>query len=93
MELAERLKVSQSNVSDYERDNLRLHADVIVELTKILGISSDELLGITPDQRAAVVRDVRLARRLAQIDHLPKRDKDALVRTISAFLERSGRAA
>lgn len=93
IELAERLKISQSNVSEYERDNLRLHADIIVELTKILEVSADELLGITPKKHTTVVHDVRLARRLAQIDQLPKRDKDALVRTISAFLERSSHAA
>jgi transcriptional regulator with XRE-family HTH domain len=88
--LAELLQVSQSNVSDYERDNLRLHADIIVALTKILGVSADELLGVAPPPKTTAVRDARLAQRLAGIEKLPKRDRDALLRTISAFLERSG---
>jgi len=89
-DLAARLKVSQSNVSDYERDNLRLHADIIVELTKILDVSADEFLGIDEaDRKPSSIRDHRLAQRLGQIEQLPKRDRDALMRTVSAYLDRA----
>lgn len=84
VELAKRLKVSQANVSDYERDNLRLHADVIVVLTKILDVSADELLGIRVSRRAPV-KDRRFLPELAVIDQLPKRDKEALLRTIRLY--------
>ena len=87
-ELATILKVSQSNVSDYERGHLRLHADVIVTLARVLNVSTDELLGVESSPRRSIVRDRRLLQRLALIERLSKRDKDALLRTITAFLDR-----
>lgn len=88
-EMALRLGVSQGNVSDYERGVLRLHADLIVELARVLDVSADEILGITPSTPPRVAKDKRLLRRVAQIDKLSKRDRDAVVRTIDAFLNKA----
>ena len=85
VELADRLKISQSNVSEYERDNLRMHADIVVELTKILDVSADELLGIRASARQPPIKDRRFLHELAAIDRLPKRDKDALLRTVRLY--------
>src|SRR5438034_2484544 len=52
VELAERLGIAQPIVSDYERGELRLHGQLIVRLTEILGVSADELLGLTPTPAA-----------------------------------------
>jgi transcriptional regulator with XRE-family HTH domain len=86
VELAERLGVAQPIVSDYERGELRLHGQLIVRLTEILGVSADELLGLAPAPPARPVTYRRLVRRLQAIDRLPRRDQQALYRTIDAFL-------
>lgn len=95
VDMAAKLRISQSNISDYERDKLRLHADIIVAIAQILNVSADQLLGLESAPSAAPITDVRLAERITQISKLPRRDRDALLRTISAFLERgdSDRAA
>lgn len=85
-ELAIRLKVSQSSVSEYERDRLRLHADLIIALAKVLNVTTDELLGVTAPSKSRGPRDARIAQRVALIERLAKRDKDALLRTINGFL-------
>jgi transcriptional regulator with XRE-family HTH domain len=86
VELAHKLDVIQSVVSSYERGRLRIHPTMIVKLTKVLQITADELLGISskPKKEAAIPR--RFSRRLKAVEHLPKRDQDALLRTIDAFL-------
>lgn len=87
-ELAEQLGIIQAIVSDYERGKLRPHPDMIVRLAKALRVSTDEMLGVKPPSKngaAAVSR--RVLRRLQAIDGLPKRDQDALFRTIDAFLQ------
>ncbi len=89
-ELAERLDVSQPMISDYERGELRLHGELIVELAKILGVSADELLGIKIGRKNGSIKNRRLARRLQSIDQLPKRDQEALLRTIDAFVSKTG---
>jgi transcriptional regulator with XRE-family HTH domain len=87
-EMAELLGVSQPVVSDYERGALRLHGELIAKLARILRVSADEILGLEKEP-ARGPRDRVIARRLRDIDRLPKRDRDALVRTIDAFLARA----
>ena len=88
-ELAELLGVSQPIVSDYERGELRLHGELIVKLAEILGCSADELLGLQQRQTVTGGGNRRLLRRLQQLDLLPKRDQEALLRTIDAFLSKT----
>lgn len=85
-ELAEMVGIIQPLISDYERGRLRPHPGILVKLTKALQISADEILGIKqkPIKTAPVNR--RFLRRLEAVDQLPKRDQEALLRTIDAFL-------
>lgn len=96
VQLAEALGILQSKVSDYEHGRLRLHGELIQRITQALNVSADELLGAgefskqkmngkTP-QRAT--RSKRLRERVEQIEALPKRDRDALMRTINTYLEK-----
>jgi transcriptional regulator with XRE-family HTH domain len=87
VELAQRLGVAQPVVSDYERGELRLHGQLIIKLSEILGVSSEELLGLKKAPSNGALRNRRLLRRLQQIERLPRRDQQALLRTIDRFLE------
>lgn len=87
VELADKLGVAQPVVSDYERGELRLHGQLIVKLTEILGVSSEELLGLKKATSNGAIKNRRLLRRLQEIDRLPRRDQQALLRTIDRFLE------
>ncbi len=89
-ELAERLGVSQPVVSDYENDGIRIPADVVIQLAAILKISADELLGLSDNTPAKGIQNRRLNRRLQAIEQLPKRDQEALLRTIDAFVAKAG---
>jgi transcriptional regulator with XRE-family HTH domain len=88
VELAEQLGVAQPVLSDYERGELRLHGQLIIKLTGILKVSADELLGLekAKDNGAVNNRNRRLLRRLQDLDRLPRRDQQALLRTIDAYL-------
>jgi transcriptional regulator with XRE-family HTH domain len=91
VELAERLGVTQPAVSDYENDDIRLPADVVVQIATILGVSTDELLGLkeVAAKGATSPKNRRLYRRLQDIEKLPRRDQQALLRTIEAFLSKA----
>ena len=103
VELAEQLGISQVLVSKYEAGSLLLHGELIARIASLLRGSADELLGVArPRSRKATApapapMDRGLARRFALVQSLPKRDRDALTRTIDAFLSRlppgAGRAA
>ena len=86
-ELAKLLAISQPMVSDYERGELRLHGELILHLTQILGVSADELLGREEaPKRKGSIKNRRLLRQVQALDKLSKRDQQALLRTIEAFL-------
>jgi len=85
--LADQVGAIQVVVSDYERGKLRPHPDMIVRLAKALRVSADELLGVQPARHNGATVSRRVLRRLQAIDQLPKRDQDALFRTIDAFLQ------
>jgi transcriptional regulator with XRE-family HTH domain len=90
-EVARELEVSQPVVSDYENDVIKLSGETIVQLAKVLGASADEILGLEKPARVArgAVKNRRLLRQLQSIDRLPKRDQEALARTIDAFLTKA----
>jgi transcriptional regulator with XRE-family HTH domain len=88
VEMAETLGVSQPIVSDYERGLLRLHGELIVKLREILDCSADELLGLQERKAASSGLNLQMFRRLAQIKQLPKRDQEALCRTIDIFISK-----
>jgi transcriptional regulator with XRE-family HTH domain len=86
-ELADQVGAVQVVVSNYERGKLRPHPDMLVRLAKALRVSADELLGVQPASQNGAPVSRRVLRRLQAIDQLPKRDQDALFRTIDAFLQ------
>lgn len=89
-ELAERLGVSQPVVSDYENDVIRLPADVVVQLAAVFAVSADEILGLKSEAlKLSAVKNRRLLRQVQAVDQLSKRDQQALLRTIEAFLGKS----
>lgn len=89
VELAEMLGTVQPVVSDYERGLLRLNAEVIIQLSKIFGVSADELLGIESAKQQRPVKNRRLLRKVQELESLPRRDQEAVIRTINAFLSRA----
>jgi transcriptional regulator with XRE-family HTH domain len=89
VELAERVGIIQALISDYERDNRRLHADMIVRVAQALGVSTDELLGVKA-ARTDDEANLRLSRRLKGIEALPVAQQKVLLKTIDTFLKGAG---
>jgi transcriptional regulator with XRE-family HTH domain len=87
--LAERVGIIQALVSDYERDKLRLNPDMSVKFAQVLGVTTDQLMGLQPTKANGHQPSRKVLRRLEQIENLPRRDQDALLRTIDAFLAKS----
>ncbi len=95
VDLAARIGTSQPIVSRYERGDLLLHGELIAKLTKILDVSADEILGTDkrPQRPPPLpVKDRRLFRRIQALEKLSKRDREAIIRTLDAFLTKSAAA-
>jgi transcriptional regulator with XRE-family HTH domain len=88
VELAERLGIIQSLISDYERDRLRMNPAMVVRFAAALEITTDELLqpsaAQTPLRRKP---SLRVLRRLEKIERLPAHQQNTLLKTIDGFLK------
>ncbi len=87
VELAEKVGLIQTLISDYERDVLRLNAEMIVRLALALDVSADELLGMKAGKGNGHRPQRRVLRRLEQIQRLPETRQRALLTTIDAFIK------
>jgi len=88
-ELADAIGVTRRMVAYYETEAEHPPAALLARLAPTLGVSVDELLGIKDIKVPAKTPSRRVIRRLERIEELPKRDQDALLRTIDAFLAKS----
>ena len=85
VEMAEKLSVNQSAVSKYENGEYRLHAELIVLVSKILKVSSDQLLGIKEvPELEEQGGDRGLWKKLRLVASLPERDQRAVLRIINS---------
>jgi transcriptional regulator with XRE-family HTH domain len=88
-EVAEELAINQPLVSQYEKGVLRLHGTLVAAFARALSVTPDEIFGIKASKENGHAKDRRFLHRLRQIDALPKRDRQALLRTIDTFLKGS----
>jgi transcriptional regulator with XRE-family HTH domain len=86
-DVADRTGLTQVLVSDYERDRIRLTAEMAVRFVEALGVGTEELL--RPKKKAPLADDQpspKLLRRMKQIEGLPVYEQRALLTTIDKFL-------
>ncbi len=92
-ELAEKTGIIQALISDYERDKLRLHAEMVIRFAQALEVATDELLGLNGKRKNGDngKLSLRLLRRSKKIEELPSSQQKTLLKTIDTFLKGAGR--
>jgi transcriptional regulator with XRE-family HTH domain len=88
LELAAKIGIAQPNISDYERGNVRPSLDIFVALLRTLNASADQLLGLETAPPQPVLKDKKLLQHVALIEKLPRRDREALLRTIRLYVDK-----
>lgn len=90
VEVAQKLGIHQSLISQYERGYLRLHGALLVRLAQVLKTTPDAILAVkqfAPDGDGHTL-DRRFVRRLQRLDKLSAHQKKILLGTIDAFLSK-----
>ena len=86
-EVANEIGVHQSLVSEYERGTVRVPGTVVAAFAGILRTSGDVVLGLKPTKEKKTPNERRFIRRLERIEKLPRRAKDALLKTLDTYLD------
>jgi transcriptional regulator with XRE-family HTH domain len=89
IELAKKMGLVQTLITDYECDRLRPYPEMIVRFAQALEITTDELLGLSPSapQNTEGKPDVKIVKRVKKIQNLPPSQQKALLKTIDTFLK------
>jgi transcriptional regulator with XRE-family HTH domain len=94
IEVAQHLHITQTLISKYERGDFLLHGELIASLAKLFDVTTDEILGLSPKAKSKTASvpnvDRALARRFTLLQSLPRRDRDAVTRTIDALISARG---
>jgi transcriptional regulator with XRE-family HTH domain len=87
-ELGERVGIKQHLVSAYERDRLRLSAEMAIRFAQALRVGTDELLGLKAAKGNGEGRlRLKLTKRMQRIERAPASEQQALLKTIDRFLK------
>jgi transcriptional regulator with XRE-family HTH domain len=81
-QLAAKIGVAQPVISRYEKGQRKLYDDMLGELSRALGVTPNDILGITvPKTIDAEVASLskRMTARLKKIEALPRRSQDHLI--------------
>lgn len=92
VELAEAIDSSQRMITYYETEDGLPAAPVVLKLAKVLGVTSEELLGIRTNSRKAAPEspeNIRLWRRLRQVEKLSPAERRQVLQLIDALVERN----
>lgn len=85
VELAKRIGTSASNVAFWELSGTPPRGEVLPALARELGVSVDELLGVTP-QKPAIAKG-RLQEAFHAAAKLPRRQQQKIVEVVEALLK------
>lgn len=87
-EFAGKVGITRAMVDYYERRATNPSADFIIKAASVLGVSTDELLGVAPGGRGKVGRKSKLDRYVEQVKQLPRADQQYVLKFLEQVVAR-----
>lgn len=84
-ELAEKIGINRTLLTDYEISRLHLNDEMIIRLSIALGISSDAILGLSHFNSKEP--DLKITRRLKDLENLPPSDQKKILDHIKDLVD------
>jgi transcriptional regulator with XRE-family HTH domain len=86
-ELASKMGIVRVLISDYERERIRPHYEMIVRFALALEVTTDELLGLRKSKALTKKPSLRILRRLNKIEQLPPSQQRTLLQMIDGYIK------
>ena len=86
VELARKIGIEQYLVADYELGRIRLYDEMVAQFAWALGVSADEILGIT-NRTTKSLPPLRIMKRVKKIEKLPPAKQKAILQTLDMVLD------
>ena len=86
-ELAGRIGIIRELISNYERERIRPNYEMVIRLAIAFEVTTDELLGLKSTKKNGGKPNLKIQRRMKQIEALPPSQQKALLKTIDAVIK------
>jgi transcriptional regulator with XRE-family HTH domain len=86
-ELASKMGIVRVLISDYERERIRPHYEMVIRYALALGVTTDELLGLKKSKALTKKPSLKILRRLNKIEQLPPSKRRTLMQIIDGFIK------
>lgn len=87
VELAEKMGLLQTLITDYERDKLRPYHDIIIRFALAFEVTTDTLLGVDNIDVPAKEPNLKIQRLMKKIEELPQPKQNIILKTIEFFIK------
>jgi transcriptional regulator with XRE-family HTH domain len=85
-ELAEKIGIAPTLISDYERGKLRLYDELIVKIAEVFQVSTDHVLGHNVPNNQEDHPSRNIMKRLRKIESLPTQKKKTILKTLDDLI-------
>lgn len=89
-QVANKIGIKQALISKYEKDKLKLSADMLLRFAKVLGVSADEILGLKETKEKDLQPTLKLIKRFNKINFLTPNEQKALLHILDGYLKGVG---
>jgi transcriptional regulator with XRE-family HTH domain len=91
VEMAKKLKTTQSMYSRYENGEIRIYADTFLKMSQVLGVTPNELFGTTKsgnDAADPIEHSIpkRILRKMRGVENLTRLQQDSLILIIEGIV-------
>ena len=86
-ELASKMGIVRVLISDYEREKIRPHYEMVIRFALALEVTTDELLGLKNQKPLQKKPSLKILRRLNKIEQLPPSQRRTLMQIIDGFIK------
>lgn len=87
MELADKIGITRVALSAYESGRVRIYDEMLARFALALDISSDILLGFQKNQNLTKETNLRIVKRINEIENLPPTKRKSLLDIIDSYLK------
>jgi transcriptional regulator with XRE-family HTH domain len=85
-ELAEKIGVTRTMVTDYECGQVRLYDEILARLALVLECSADMILGLKPVSKIDSSPQLKFTRRIKELEQLPEIKQKAILKTLDDLI-------
>jgi len=90
-ELSEKIGITQKLLSHYEIGRLKISSDMLIQISSVLNVSADILLGLKNVKNNGLKFSLKIIRRLREIEKLSENQQKTILKSLDLMIDSAKR--